>query len=328
MIRTANIFYKMFFTTFKRIIKTGFVDFWRNGFLTFAAVVVITLSLIAIGGLIFAGAFGRSLLAEVKSQVDVNVYFSLQAPESDILALQTEISKLPEVATASYTSRTQALDLFKTKWQNNALIMQGLEELGSNPFPASINIKAKEPGQYGGITNYLEKKNPTDENGTPLIEKINYEENKLVIDRLSRIIPAVEQGGLIIAVILAIVAIIVVFNTIRLITYTAREEISVMKLVGASNVFVRGPLVISGIMYGIVSGVLALVLLASFAYWSDSLVLRLAGLDAAQNFSFVINVFSSYFTANAGQIFSIIMGAGIALGGISSYVAARRYLRV
>lgn len=318
----------MIFTAFKRITKTGFVNFWRNGFLSFAAIIVITLSLLAIGGLIFAGAFGRSLLNEVKSQVDINVYFSLQTPEADIVSVRNDIAKLPEVASTTYVSREQALAQFKTKWQDNALIMQGLEEIGTNPFPASINIKAKEPGQYGGIADYLEKRNPTDDHGTPIIEKVNYEENKLIIDRLSRVIPTVEQTGTIIAIILAIVAIIVVFNTIRLITYTAREEISVMKLVGASNIYVRGPLVVSGIMYGIISGLVTLILMAAFAYWSDLVIMRLAGVSVAQNYSFAIDVFSTYFTTHLGEIFGIIMGAGIILGGVSSYIAARRYLHV
>lgn len=318
----------MIFTTLKRITKTGFVNFWRNGFLSFAAIIVITLSLLAFGGLLFAGAFGRSLLSEVKNQVDITVYFSLQAPESDMASLKENISRLAEVSSVKFVSREQALSTFKDKWQNNVLIMQGLEELGSNPFPASLNIKAKEPGQYGGITNYLEKKNPVDDNGTPIIEKINYQENKLIIDRLSKIIPTVEQGGIVIAILLTIVAIIVVFNTIRLITYTAKDEISVMKLVGASNIYVRGPLVISGIMYGIFSGFITLVLLAVFAFWSDKVVLKLAGIDVATNFSFAINVFSNYFNAHFGEIFIIIMGIGVILGGISSYIAARRYLHV
>lgn len=318
----------MIFTSFKRIAKTGFVNFWRNGFLSFAAIIVITLSLLAIGGLIFAGAFGRSLLREVKSQVDINVYFALAAPEADMQSLRMDISKLPEVASVDYISRDQALAYFREKWKNNTLIMQGLEELGTNPFPASLNIKAKEPGQYGGIADYLDKKNPTDDHGAPIIEKVNYQENKLIIDRLGRIIPTVEQTGIAIAVILAVVAIIVVFNTIRLITYTARDEIAVMKLVGASNSYVRGPLVISGIMYGIVSAVITLVLMGAFAFWSDSLIMRLAGVDVAQNFSFAINVFSSYFTLHIGEIVGIILGAGVILGGISSYIAARRYLHV
>jgi cell division transport system permease protein len=318
----------MILTTLKRITRTGFVSFWRNGFLTFAAIVVITLSLSALGGLVFASAFGQSLLSDVKDKVDINVYFSLAATEPDILALQKEVDNLPEVASTIYVSNDAALANFEAKWQNNALIMQGLKEVGDNPFPASLNIKAKDPSQYGNIANFLMSKNPTDTTGTTIIDKVNYQENKLIIDRLSAIIPTVETSGSIIAVIFVLVALIVVFNTIRLIVYAAKDEISVMKLVGASNLYVRGPFVISGIMYGIVSAIITLVLMAVFAYWSDAVVLKLAGVDVASNFSLIVNVLSSYFVKNFGQIFILIMGSGIILGGVSSYVAARRYLRV
>jgi cell division transport system permease protein len=206
--------------------------------------------------------------------------------------------------------------------------MQGLDEIGDNPFPATLNVKARDPGQYGSIAEYLQNKNPTMSDGTPLIEKVNYEQNKLVIDRLSKIIPAVEKAGTVTAIIMIIVAIIVVFNTIRLIVYTSKDEISVMKLVGASNVYVRGPLVVSGIMYGIISGVITLIILAAFAYWSDAAILRFAGVSVAADFELAVNVLSRYFAENFGQIFIIIMGAGIVLGGVSSYIAARRYLRV
>lgn len=318
----------MILTTLKRITRTGFVNFWRNGFLSFAAIVVITLSLSAFGALFFGSAFGRALIADVKDKVDINIYFNTSAGEQDIQVLNKEVANLPDVAKVQYVSREQALSDFKAKWQNNALIMQGLDEIGSNPFPASLNIKAKDPGQYSSIAKYLEDKNPTSSDGTPLIEKINYEQNKIVIDRLSRIIPTAERAGLVVSIILILVAIIVVFNTIRLIIFTARDEISVMKLVGASNVYVRGPLVVSGIMYGVVSGIITLGLMAAFAYWSDALVLRFAGVTVASDFSLVVNVLSQYFIQNFAQIFIIILVAGIILGGVSSYVAARRYLRV
>ncbi len=318
----------MILTTLKRITRSGFVNFWRNGFLSFAAIVVITLSLCAFGGILFTGAFGRSLLADVKDKVDINVYFTLTAPEADMLALQKEINGLPEVASTTYISADQALATFKAKWQDNALIMQGLDEVGSNPFPASLNIKARDPGQYGSIATFLQNKNPTSADGTPLIEKVNYQQNKLIIDRLARIIPAVEKTGTIIALVMVLVAIIVVWNTIRLIVFTSKDEISVMKLVGASNIYVRGPLVVSGIMYGVISAIITLIIMGAFAYWSDAVILRFAGVEIASDFSLVVNVLSQYFVANFGQIFGIIMGAGIILGGISSYVAARRYLKV
>ncbi|MDE2041163.1 MAG: ABC transporter permease [Patescibacteria group bacterium] len=318
----------MVFTPIKRIIRSGFVNFWRNGFLSFAAVVVITLSLCTLGLIIFTGVFGQALINDVKDKVDINVYFALGAQESDILALQQEINALPEVASTTYVSSDAALAAFKNKWQDNALIMQGLDEVGDNPFPASLNIKAQDPGQYGAIADYLTNKNPTDASGTPLIEKVNYEENKLIIDRLSKIIPATEKAGTVMALIFVVVAVIVVWNTIRLIIYTAKDEISVMKLVGASNSYVRGPLVVSGALYGLVSGILTLALMAAFAYWSDTLILRLAGVEVASDFELVVNVLSNYFWANFAEMFVIIIGSGVILGALSSYVAARRYLRV
>ncbi len=318
----------MIITTFKRIVRSGFVNFWRNGFLSFAAIVVITLSLTAFGMIIFSGAFGRALLADVKEKVDINVYFVTTAEESEILAVQKDVDSLAEVASTNYISREKALETFKAKWKDNALIMQGLNEIGDNPFPASLNIKAKDPAQYGSIAKYLSNKAPADASGDPLIEKVNYQENKIIIDRLGRIIPAVEKTGSIISLILIFVAVIVVFNTMRLIIFTARDEISVMKLVGASNAYVRGPLVVSGIMYGIMSAVITLIIMAAFAFWSDAALLKLAGVGIASEFEVMVNVMSSYFVAHFPEIFVIIMGAGVILGGLSSYIAARRYLRV
>ena len=318
----------MIFTHFKRITRTGFINFWRNGFLSFSAIVVITLSLGVFGALIFGSAFGRALLQEVKNKVDINVYFVLDAEEPDILALRKTVENLPEVDKVEYVSRDQALTEFKDKWKDNSLILQGLDEIGSNPFPAVLNIKAKEPSQYAGIATFLDSKNSLSQDGSNIVEKVNYNQNKLIIDRLGRIIPAVEKTGSIIALLLVIVAIVITFNTIRLIIFTSKDEISVMKLVGASNMYIRGPFVISGIMYGVFSGILTLVLLGAFAYYSDAIIMKFSGVQGAKDFSLLVNVFSSYFIKNFGQIFAIIMGSGIILGAISSYLAVKRYLRV
>lgn len=317
----------MIFTKIKRITRAGFIGFWRNGFLSFSAVVVLTLTLSVFGALIFGSAFGRALITEVKNKVDINVYFTLDAEETDILALKKTIENLPEVDKVEYISHDQALVDFKEKWKDNSLILQGLEEIGDNPFPAVLNIKAKEPSQYAGIASFLDSKNSLSKDGSHIVEKVNYNQNKLIIDRLGRIIPAAERAGSVVALLFVIVAIIITFNTIRLIIYTAKDEISVMKLVGASNTYIRAPFLVSGVMYGAASAVVTLVLLAIFAFYSDILISRFAGVQGAKDFELIVNVFSSYFIQNFGQIFAIIMGSGIILGGISSYLAVKRYLR-
>ncbi len=318
----------MIFTFFKRIIRTGFINFWRNGFLSFASIIVLTLSLTAFGMLIFGSAFGRALIEEVKNKVDINVYFTLNADEAGILELKKTIEKFPEVATVGYISRTKVLANFKDKWKDNTLILQGLEEIGDNPFPAVLNIKAKEPSQYAGIAKFLDGKNSLSKEGISIIDKIDYNQNQLVIDRLGRIIPAVEKSGSVLALILIIVASIVTFNTVRLVIYTAKDEIAVMKLVGASNSYIRGPFVMSGVMYGVFAGILTLVILGVFAFYTDAALMKFAGSKGVDEFGLIINVFSRYFLQNFGQILAIIMGSGIVLGAISSYLAVRRYLRV
>jgi cell division transport system permease protein len=315
-------------TFFKRVIRTGFVNFWRNGFLSFSAIIILTLSLTAFGLLIFGSAFGRTLISEVKSKVDINVYFTLNADEPSILELKKTIEKLPEVDAVDYISRDEALNNFKAKWKDNTLIMQGLTEVGENPFPAVLNIKAKEPSQYAGIAAFLDSKNSLSNTGTVIVDKVNYNQNKLVIDRLGRLIPAAEKAGSILAIVLVVVSIIITFNTVRLVIYSSKDEISVMKLVGASNSYVRGPFVTTGIMYGIFSGILTLIILAIFAYYTDAAVVKFAGVQGTTDFGLIINVFSTYFKTNFGQIFAIIMGSGIVLGAISSYLAVRRYLNV
>jgi cell division transport system permease protein len=318
----------MFFTNFKRIVRGGFVNFWRNGFLSLAAVIVITLSLTVFGGIIFASAFGHALIDQIKDKVDINVYMTLTAQESDILALQATLQQLPEVAAVEYISSTTALANFQTKWAGNDLILQGLNEIGYNPLPAVLNIKAKDPSQYAGIADFLSSNQALAKDGTAIIDTVNYNQNKLVIDRLTEIISAVDTVGSIIAIIFVIVSIIMIFNTIRLIIYNAKDEIGVMKLVGASNTYVRGPFVVSGIMYGIVSGIITLILMALIAHYSDAIIIRVAGIQGINDFSIIVNILSKYFLTNFGQIFSVIMGAGIVLGGLSSYVAVRRYLKV
>jgi cell division transport system permease protein len=320
----------MIFTKIKRVVRTGFINFWRNSLLSLAAVIVLTLSLMFFGALIFGSVFGRALIEEVKNKVDINVYFTLNADEVDVLALKKTVEKLPEVEKVEYTSKDQALVSFRDKWKDNALILQGLDEIGYNPLPAVLNIKAKEPSQYSGIAKFLDntKNTASSKDGTSIVEKVNYNQNKLIIDRLGRIIPAAEKTGAALAVLLVLVTIVIVFNTVRIIIFTSRDEIAVMKLVGASNMYIRGPFVISGIMYGIISGVLTLALLALASYYSDAAILKFAGIEGANDFSIIINLFSGYFLSNFGQIFAIIMGSGIVLGAVSSYLAVRRYLNV
>ncbi|MCR4334503.1 MAG: ABC transporter permease [Patescibacteria group bacterium] len=308
----------MIWTSIKRICKSGFINFWRNGFVSFASVLVVVMSLFVFEALIFFSILGGVYINQIKDKVDVNVYFATNASEQDVLVLKKSIESLPEVAKVEYVSRDQSLIDFKARHSDDELTIQGLNELGLNPFPAALNIKAKDTSQYGSVAKFLESKNALTKNGSTIIESINYNKNKLIIDRLIKILDSLNKLGVAITSILIFIAIAITFNTIRLSIYASREEIGVMKLVGASNKYVRGPFVVSGIMYGLISSFITLIIFYPTVYYLGTIT---------NNFSSDVNLVN-YYIINFGQIFLIITGSGILLGAISSYLAVRRYLKV
>jgi len=138
----------MFWTKIKRVVRWSFASFWRNGFVSLAAVAVMTITLFVIGSLVFTGALLRTSIDALKDKVDVNVYFVTSAPEDEILSLKKSLEALPEVAKVEYVSREQALADFKMRHQNDQLTLQSLDELGDNPLGAAFNIKAKDAANY------------------------------------------------------------------------------------------------------------------------------------------------------------------------------------
>ncbi len=304
--------------TFKRVCKAGFVSFWRNGFVSLSSVFIMAITLFAFGAVIFSSALLNASLEEIKSRVDVNVYFVSTATEDDVLAIKKRLEALPEVAIAEYVSREQALDTFKKKHENDEVTLQALAELDDNPFGAVINIRAKETSQYESIAQFFQSQTIISQDGSNIVDKINYYQNKEAIDMLSRMIEGGRKLGAGITLALVLLSVLISFNTIRLAIYIARDEIAIMKLVGASNRYIRGPFIVSGVMYGIIAGVVTLGLFYPATYWFASI---------AQNFFGGLNLFS-YYLSHFAQIFGLILGAGMTLGALSSYLAVRKYLKM
>lgn len=304
-------------TGLKRIIRSGFVGFWRNAFVSLAAIFVMTVALFVIGSTMMIDKLLAVSLDNIQSKVDINVYFVTNADQTDIDALQTSLEALPDVVEVTFTSREAALAQFSQEHQNDDVIMQGLEELGDNPLGASLSIRAKETSQYEGIAQFLEDQQAVQDPQRPLIDEVNFVKNKEAIDKLTSIIGAVERSTFVAMIVLVTAAVLITFNTIRLAIYTTREEISVMRLVGASNSFIRGPFMLQGIMYGLAAGVLALLILYPIVLW--------IGPETEEFFQF--NLFT-YFVSEFGRIFVVIVGSGIVLGMVSSLLAVARYLRV
>lgn len=307
----------MFFTKIKRIIKAGFVNFWRNGWVSLATVLIMIITLFSIGSLIFAKAILNSTLSQIQDKVDVSVYFKTDSLEEDIFALKTKLEGLGEIKSIEYISREQALENFMERHKDNALIMQSLEELGSNPLGAVLNIKAKETSQYESIAKFLD--DSLEAGGEQsVIDKVNYYQNRIVIDRLGKIVDSTKNLGVSLSIILIFISLLVTFNTVRLAIYSSREEIGVMRLVGASGKFISGPFVIEGIMHGLIASIITTALFYPLSYWLGK---------STENFFGGINIYQYYIT-NLVQFFLILFGVGIILGAISSFIAVRRYIKI
>ncbi len=304
-------------TSFKRIVRSGFVGFWRNAFVSLSAIFVITITLTIVGSMILLNQLLETSLTQVRDKVDINVYLVTSAEEPAIFDLKASLESLPDVREVVYTSREDALESFRDRHKNDELTIQALEELGDNPLGASLSIRAKETSQYESIATFLDQHRAAESPDTPLIDRINFFQNKASIDKLTNIIGTVEQASYITMIILIASSILIAFNTIRLTIYTSREEIGVMRLVGASNMFIRGPFILQGIMYGLVSGVLTLLILYPIVLW----------LGPRTEAFFLFNIFN-YFVTNFGYLFFVLVGSGIVLGTFSSTLAIARYLRV
>lgn len=304
-------------TGFRRVVKAGFIGFWRSAYVSLAAVFVLTVALFVIGATMFLDQLLSVSLNTLQSKVDMNVYFVPNAPQGEIERIETALKALPDVESVAYTSREDALRAYREANQNNEIAMQALEELNENPLGAKLSIQAVDTSRYGQIASFLEEQQALESPSTPVIDEIDYDEDrKDAINKLTAIIDAVESASLLVMLVLLVAAALITFNTIRLAIYTAREEISIMRLVGASNMFIRGPFMLQGIMYGVSAAFLAMLIFYPILLWIGP------GTETFFEFNLL-----TYYLDNLIYIFAVLASIGIVLGLISSIFAIARYLR-
>ena len=308
----------MLWVKVRRILRAGFFNFWRNSTVSLASVLVMMVTLFVIGLISFSGALLKTSLAELANKIDINVTFVPTASESDILNIKQTIETLPEVFLVTYVSRAEALDEFKERHKNDQSILSALDEVGENPLGAVLNIKAREPSQYASVAEFLESNSTLSSGGITIVDRINYFQNKAAIDRLTSIIDSAEKLSLALTLILSAISVLIAFNTIRLTIYIAKDEISVMRLVGASMSFIQGPFVVVGVIYGLVASLLTLLLFFPLTFWLGS---------ATESFFVGFNVFG-YYLRHFLELAAIIIFSGVAIGALSSMLAIRRYLKV
>lgn len=302
----------------KRVFKSGMANFLRNRVVSISSVAILTTTLIIIGiFFFFRGIFDYSL-NQIRNKVDIKIYFKLDAEEAQILEIKNKVTSLPEVKSVVLTTADEALQDFRENHADNPITLQALEELGDNPFGAMITVIAKDINSYEYISNTLNRESEFLGASYSAIDKINYFELKPTIDRLNNIIKWVNTVGYWISLLFIVMSLLIIFNTIRLSIFIFREEISVMRLVGASKMYIRGPFLIESSIYALISSLLAMLFFLPATYYlSKKTILFFSGLDIFK-----------YYLDNFFILFILLLIVSFVLASLSSFLAMRRHLKI
>lgn len=299
------------FASIRKIFKNGWNNFVRQGSLTFATLFVLFIALvISVCLYIFHGCV-NFLMDEVENQVDMSIFFKEGVAKDDIMTLKTEIENIPEVASVEYISAEQAYENFVAIHEDDAYL-EALKVIEINPFLASLRIKTYEPSQYSGISTYLESEQLEDK-----IYKINDNRREEVINKITLLNSGINKIGLVLIIFLSLVAILVTLNTVRLTIFSQKEEIEIMKLVGASNGFIRGPFMMQGVLCGFFAA-----LISFFFFLLLTLTFKQAFQDLLMGFDL-----SGFYLNNILDMLVFQILVGVLLGLISSVIAVRKYLK-
>jgi cell division transport system permease protein len=297
-----------------RIIKTGITNFWRNRWLSAAStlIMVITLVILSILSLLFV--ITSSSVSSIKERVDISAYFKTGLAENQIMSVKSKIEQDSRIESVTYVSADQALEQFKEEHKNDPLITDSIKELNENPLPATLQIKAYNLADYPAIAQEV-----SGDQYRAQIEKVNFEDNRVLIERLNRLLGFIVGVGLALMVIFSLIAILVIFNTITLTIYNRRQEVEIMRLVGATNWYIRGPFIVEALMYSVVGTIVTSLLLAPL-YTS-----LLPGVSQ------YLNPSQDIFAQSYVRFYYLVLlqlAIACALSIISSLLAIRRYLKI
>lgn len=305
-------------TLARRIITAGLRGFYRNRTVSLSSIFILTITLSIITSFYLSRAIFDYTLEQVREKVDVRVYFTTDATEGQIQDIKARLLGLPQVKSIKYTSREDALTDFKKRHEGDQLTLQALDELGTNPFGASLSILAKDTSQYDAIAQSVQAGSGLLGDAAGAVDKINYYQLKDSIDKLNNIIGWTDTVGFWLSVVFILMSCMIVYNTIRLAIFVYRDEIAVMKLVGASNMFIRGPFIVEAILYAFVATVISMAIFWPGTIWiTKKTVFFFEGMNL-----------HAYYTQHFFQLLGILLLSGVVLAVISSLLAVRKYLKI
>jgi cell division transport system permease protein len=303
--------------TFSRIVQTGCVNFIRNAWLAIAAMAVMVVTLTIVLFSLITNATFANTIAQITDRIDISVYLKDEVNPSDKDQLLKGLRGLPNVKEVKYLSKADALENYKRQNANNPQLLSAISST-DNPLPATILVKPKDLNKIQDIKTYL----AIDKNNKLQSDEPSYSgDRKAAIDKITHATNILRQVGIFAVLIFTVISVLIIFNTIQMAIFNRRDELTIMRLLGASTWYIRGPFVVENIIYGVFSAIMSVVIIkVLFIVASQALQATSLGL-------LDINYASTYFNSHVWILLTIQLTVGILIGAASSVVATQRYLK-
>lgn len=299
---------------FWRVIQVGLRNFGRNLWLSTAATAVMTVTLSIVITSFFSTSALNATIKTVTDKIDVSIYLKDGVSQDQINKIKQTLFATGNVKAVDYVSKDQALKAYQAANKNNPTLLQAISET-SNPLPASLQVKSKDPRHLDSIAAAINQPDIKAAESDPPSYSGN---RKATIDKIIRLSNFIKTAGLIASVMFIVISTLIIFNTIRMAIFTRRDEIEIMKLVGATKWFIRGPFIFEAALYGIIAAIIAVTL--GYAV----ILAGLARLGSYVDVTSTVNFFRSY----PALIVLVEMVIGVAIGAFSSLLAMSRYLKL
>src|SRR3989344_2135041 len=305
----------MFSSSIYRILNFAWQSFWRNIWLSLLAITIIVLTFISINFLVVINFMTNAAILVLQDKIDISIIFKPEVSENQVLEAQNYLSALTQVNEIKYISQKDALEEFKKNNASDPIILESLAELDTNPLGAALRISAKNINDYQTIIEIINNSKYNN-----LIANKNFDDHKAYVAKTKNISDYIKKIALVTTGLFIIIAFLIVFNTIGVAIYTHRQEIGIMKLVGATNWFIRGPFIIEAIFYGLIACVLVVLTVYPLIKFIQPYLNKFY---LSSDFSII-----KYFNQNFWQIFGLELIIIIVLNTLGSIIAIRRYLKV
>lgn len=301
--------------TLYRVIRFGTQNFIRNVWLSVATISVLILTLVSINMLVVMNVMAKVAMSTVQSKIDISVHFKPEVEESRVQTVKIALLSLPEVRDVVYISSAEAMHRFTDSYKHDDSVIESLGQVSDNPFGATLVVKGRDLDGYGKILAALNE--PV---FTNLIEEKDFDDRQMMIDRINAISKRIEWFGLGVSAFFGLITLLIILNTIRVSIYTHREEIGIMRLVGASDSFIRAPFYVQALLWSVVALGITMALVYPAIGFSQPILQKFFGTDDMNLLGF--------YNANFLRVFGLQLFAVAFMALITTKMATSRYLKV